>query len=99
MDLTELVSEKGKIFKFDAIECMLEYMKNEKENFIYQMAVAYNDPGLLHPADSLTYLISPNMPSPMGEFLTAFSSSSVAKEFQQEKEGKLFSWQELKGKF
>jgi copper chaperone NosL len=95
----ELVTWKGKVFKFDAVECLLNYLREYEENYTYQMAVAYDKPSNLQTVDSLTFLISPNLPSPMGEFLTAFSSQAIAQEFQQEKEGELFNWPELKRKF
>ncbi len=95
----EFVTQKGKVFKFDAVECMLGYRKENEETYAYDMAVAYNRPGVLQSADSLTYLISPNLPSPMGEFLTAFSTQSVAQEFQEEKGGELFNWPDLQIKF
>ena len=95
----ELVTQKGKVYKFDAIECMLDYMQENEANYAYYMAVAYDHPGTLQPTDSLTYLIAENMPSPMGAFLTAFSTQSIAKEFQKDQGGELYSWSALQRKF
>jgi len=95
----ELVTQKGKVYKFDAIECMLDYMKENEANYAYYMAIAYDHPGSLQSVDSLTYLISPNMPSPMGAFLTAFSIPSIAQEFQEDHGGELYGWSALQRKF
>jgi len=95
----ELVTQKGKVFKFDATECMLDYLEENRQNYAHNMVVPFDDPGILHPSDSLTYLVSPNLPSPMGAFISAFSQSSVAGKIQQEKSGELFSWDEIQRKF
>lgn len=95
----ELVTQKGKVHKFDAIECMLDYMKENEDDFAFRMAVAYENPGRLQQTDSLNYLISRNMPSPMGAFLTAFSTLSIAQEFKEDKGGELYSWTEIVSKF
>ncbi len=95
----ELVTPKGKVFKFDATECMLDYLEENQQRYAHTMVVAFDDPGILYQSDSLTYLISPNMPSPMGAFISAFSQSSVANKIQQEKSGEMYSWSEIQRKF
>jgi copper chaperone NosL len=51
--------------------------------------------GELVDATTCTYLISPNIPSPMGAFLSAFKDEAKAKELQQEKTGEVYGWEEL----
>ena len=92
----QLVTKKGKTFKFDAIECMLNYKKENKElGFAYQLVNHYESPKELHAAEESYYLVSQAIPSPMGAFLTAFKNESTAKEMQASKGGELFNWQTI----
>lgn len=96
----QIVTSKGKAFKFDAAECMMNYLRetNGAEVALY-LTNTYNRPGELIDATKATYVISKNIPSPMGEFLTAFDSEESAKNVQLESEGELFTWHELKNRF
>ena len=96
----QIVTSKGKAFKFDAAECMMNYLRdmNTADVALY-LTNTYNRPGELIDATKATYLVSKNIPSPMGEFLTAFDSEEAAKNVQSESQGELFSWQELKNHF
>ncbi len=96
----QIVTSKGKTFKFDAAECMMNYLRdmNIAEVALY-LTNTYDRPGELVDATKATYLISKNIPSPMGEFLTAFDSEESAKNVQSESQGQLFTWQELKNRF
>ena len=92
----ELVSTKGKAFKFDAIECLLNYKKeNEETDFVFQLVNIYESPKELIAAEESFYLISQSIPSPMGAFLTAFKNESAAKEMQASKGGELFNWESI----
>ena len=68
---SELVTNKGKVFKFDAIECMIrEISYNPDQEYKYILIADYNDPGKLINATTSFFLISENIPSPMGEYLS-----------------------------
>jgi copper chaperone NosL len=98
----ELVTEKGKVFTFDAAECLIEYLYQHEDflqNASYILVTSYTEPDQLMDALSATYLVSKEMPSPMGAYLTAFSSRNVAEEYKLEKGGTLYSWDELYGNF
>lgn len=93
----QLVTQKGKQRKFDAIECMVNFVKRDTEKMTdASLFVAnYNQPGEMIDAKTATYLISKNLPSPMGAYLTAFASAEDAKQAQDKLDGKLFTWEEL----
>ena len=94
----ELVNDKGKVYCFDATECMINYLENDPSpdmEYAYILAIAYDTPGQLHPVEELNFLISPNLPSPMGADLTAFTTEEQARAAQQEYGGTLFDWKEL----
>jgi copper chaperone NosL len=93
----QLVTAKGKQFKFDAIECMVNYLGESSEEKIAILLVAdYANPGEMTDAETATYLISEAIKSPMGANLSAFSVKSTAEEFQQKHTGEIFSWELLK---
>ena len=96
----EIVTKKGKAFKYDAIECMMKDIKDRDESEIALFLMTdYSTPGKLVDATKSTYLISENLPSPMGANLTGFEIKENAVKIQEEKTGKLYSWDELKNKF
>lgn len=98
----ELVTQKGKVYTFDAAECLIEYLlryEGSAQDFKYLLVTSYTKPDQLIDANSATFLVSKEMPSPMGAYLTAFSSRDVAEEYQNENTGELFTWDELYADF
>ena len=96
----QLVTKKGKQFKFDAIECLLNDLnqkKNSQENQIY--LVSDYGKGTMSKAEDATYLISQGIRSPMGAFLSAFSSRTEAMTAKDQQGGEIYSWEEIKKKY
>jgi copper chaperone NosL len=93
----ELITGKGKVFKFDATECMLNYVADRSEIEIDSFLTNhYEDPTALIAASEATFLISENLPSPMGAYLTAFENAASAEKIKNEKGGALYDWDALK---
>lgn len=96
----EIVSTKGKAFKYDAIECMMHDLKNWPDKDIaFKLITAYDQPAKLIDATQATYLISENLPSPMGANLSGFEQASVAAQTQAEKTGQILDWKALKQQY
>ncbi len=96
----QFMTKKGRSYAFDASECMLNHIKEIDASTIAQLLVNdYNAPGETIDATKATYLISENIPSPMGEFLTAFATAEEAKYAQEGNQGELFTWNELVQRF
>ena len=96
----QYVTQKGKQFKFDAIECLLNDLADKEAIEPGILLVAdYGIPTQMTDAQKATYLISKEIKSPMGAFLSGFSSSEMAKKTQKESGGQLYSWAEIKEKF
>ncbi|MGW9685716.1 nitrous oxide reductase accessory protein NosL [Flagellimonas sp. 2504JD1-5] len=92
----QIVTTKGKAFKFDAIECMVNHLKEVDSNSIAMyLCNYYTEPGKLIDVTEATFLISEGIPSPMGEFLTAFDIPASAESEKNKHGGKLYSWDEL----
>ena len=97
---TEAITHKGKIFKYDAIECLIPSMLKDEAGNLDQMFVTdYYSPKTFISANEASYLISKNLPSPMGGFLTAFASTEAAKKAQNEYNGDIYTWESLLEKY
>ncbi len=97
---SEIVTSKGKVYKFDAVECMLNHIRGVEDQSIALFLVnGYTNPGVLIDATEATYLVSEGIPSPMGAYLTAFETENKAIKAQQKHGGELYSWQQIKNRF
>jgi len=96
----ELVTTKGKSFKYDAIECMLNDLQHWDEAPVKLYLVAdYGQPKLLIDATKAHYLISESIPSPMGAFLSAFESQPMRNQTLSTEGGEAYDWQSLQENF
>jgi copper chaperone NosL len=96
----QYVTVKGKQFKFDAIECLLNDLEEKTTvNISFFLVADYGNPGVMVDAQTATYLISNEIKSPMGAFLSAFSNEELANKTLQESGGKLYSWSAIKEKY
>jgi copper chaperone NosL len=93
----QYVTKKGKQFKFDAVECLVNDLRQKSEEDLAIILVAnYGEPGEMIAAKTATYLISSVIKSPMGVNLSAVENSEKAIELQQQYSGEIYSWESLK---
>lgn len=96
---SEIVTSKGKVFKFDAAECTINYiLDNKAEESDLEMILVTD---LAHPenfidARTASFLITPKLRSPMGENISSFPDKETAMKFQSEFGGELYDWNGLK---
>ena len=96
----EVVTKKAKVYKFDASECMINFLDEfDSSEIELYLSNNYTEPENLIDATKATFLISKNIPSPMGAFLSAFKTKEDALKFQKEKGGDLYTWKTLLAKF
>jgi copper chaperone NosL len=96
----EMVTRKGKVFKFDAVECLLNYLREvDDQSVALYLVNTYTRPGELIDATGATYLVSEGIPSPMGEFLTAFENEMDALDAVEKHGGAVYSWAEIRNRF
>ncbi|MDP7568060.1 MAG: nitrous oxide reductase accessory protein NosL [Flavobacteriales bacterium] len=97
---SEVVTQKGKVYVYDAIECMLNEMaKKEVNKYQLHLTNVYNTPAKLYNAQECSYLISKRLPSPMGEYLTAFKTKELALKTKNNIGGEIYNWNAIKEKF
>ncbi|MBL7994942.1 nitrous oxide reductase accessory protein NosL [bacterium] len=92
----ELITQKGKIYKFDSIECMAFYYRHSEFADVQSLwTIDFSNPGMWVKADGAYYLQSKNLPSPMGMFLSSFANREAAEAMRSQMEGNLLNWQEV----
>lgn len=98
----ELVSKKGKVFKFDDINCMLTHYHSGEvapEQFSHKLVVDFSQPEKLIPATDAFYLKSSEIKSPMASQVAAFESKGSMEDIQKEVKGIYLVWGELVTQF
>ncbi|MDG2449087.1 MAG: nitrous oxide reductase accessory protein NosL [Saprospiraceae bacterium] len=92
----ELVTSKGKVFKFDSAECLVwEFIKDEAKEYAFVLVTDHSRPHNFIDAESSSFLISENQPSPMGGNLSAYESVNNAQNVMAQKGGKIMKWNDL----
>ena len=92
----EVVTNKGKVYKFDAAECMIHFIKDfDTDKIGLYLSNTYTDPTVLTDANTATFIVSESIPSPMGEYITAFKNKEDAQIVLNLKGGEMYTWQEI----
>lgn len=92
----EIVTKKGKVFKYDAIECLLKDKERNNANDVSLfLVVDYLNPEGFIDATLAAYLVSEAIPSPMGAYLSAFKDPTQTKGFVKTESDKVFGWNEI----
>ena len=92
----ELVTKKGKITKYDSVECLARtYIEQASPEYAFIIVTDYSRPHHLIDAESATFLISENQASPMGGNLSAYEKKNDVIDVQAEKGGQILNFTEL----
>lgn len=92
----ELVSDKGKVFKFDSIECLADYSTKVDVKTIKSMWVTdFSEKGNFLNAKDARFLRSENLRSPMGLYLSAHKNHENLNSVKAEFGGDALNWNEL----
>lgn len=95
----EIVTKKGKIIKFDAAECMVDFINSPESKVDTAsdkfMTTDFAHPGTLIEADKSFFLKDKAYQSPMGGNLASFTSSQLAENNLQSADGRVLKWKEL----
>jgi copper chaperone NosL len=94
----ELVTTKGKVYKFDDVKCLLAYDQKEQEaedTYKYKLVVDFQGQGNLIEVKDALFLTSPEIRSPMNGQVAAFQSESAMEEANKQWDGTYVSWDEL----
>jgi len=95
---SELVTTKGKIYKFDSIECLAAFHHNLAGQAPDSTSLWVSDflhPGTFVRGDKATIVRSEKQKSPMGAGFVAFRSNENAKAFLADVGGTIITWSEI----
>lgn len=89
----EIITEKGRAYKFDDIACMANYCKDHKNTKIKKYYVHdYTKNNELIPAESAFFVSGGTIKSPMNGNIAAFTNKSEAKAFEAQTKGEEKEW-------
>lgn len=99
----ELVSKKGKVYKFDDVNCMLAFYNSgavEPGEFAHRLVVDFAQPATLTAAADAFYLKSSDIKSPMASQVAAFQKKETMEDVKKELNGGIYLvWGELVTQF
>jgi copper chaperone NosL len=91
----ELVTDKGKVYIFDSIECLISYQTQHPDvGFAHIMVTPISTPAELKNASECMFLRTEALPSPMGAYLSAVLPEN-AELLKEKYNADLYTWEEL----
>ncbi len=92
----EFITNKGKIYKFDSIECLAAYYDLMKEEEIHSGWVTdYLAPEKFINTSNAYFLVSEKLKSPMGLNISAFADQNSLDKIKADYGGKVLSWKDV----
>ena len=94
----EIISSKGKIYKFDDLICMVEFLNNNTiagNEISRKLVIDYEKENNLLDAEQATYYVGDDVHSPMNGNAAAFLNKNDAQKFQAGKQGVVMEWNEV----
>lgn len=95
---TELVTQKGRLYFFDDLLCLVEFVRNgslSREEIKEVYVCDYAQPNTLVPSNQAVFLYSTELRSPMRGDVAAFGSEERQREAQQTHGGEPMSWADI----
>ncbi|MBP6431271.1 MAG: nitrous oxide reductase accessory protein NosL [Ferruginibacter sp.] len=94
----ELITKKGRIYKFDDAICIVNYLKTkdvEQSNIKNIYFTNFIDNHQLINVDNVSFFKSDNLRSPMNGNIAAFDNIDGLKKVQQSMQGNIITWEQL----
>jgi copper chaperone NosL len=98
----EIVTKKGKVYKFDDVNCMLGFYHadfEEQGNMAHLLVINFAQPNQLIDATNSWYLKSESIKSPMASGIAAFATQEEYSPYKKEWKAILMSWGETNTQF
>ena len=93
---SQAVTSKGKVYNFDAIECLVQYAEQNMETeFAFLQVNSYLEPENRLNVEECYFVKSPEIPSPMGGYLSAYQDKNTAESQAQHPQAQVMDWQGL----
>lgn len=98
----ELITNKGRIYKFDDVNCMIQWKalpENKEVQYSHVLVVNYFDTTDLLEAANAVFLKSADIRTPMNSGFAAFSSEENARKLLNEYGGEICNWEKVLAAF
>ena len=96
---SELVTKKGKIYTYDAIECLINNLGEHPESTVaYTLIKDYGNPEEWVDATQAFYVVNAKIQSPMGGNLAGFLTADNAQITLSVSKDSLLNWEYIKTK-
>jgi len=98
----EVVTKKGKVYKFDDLNCLMNFLntnREPKENIAQCLVIDFQHPGQLIDATKARYIQSDKITSPMASQVAAFANDEDRTTHNTTWHGTLQNWDDLKTQF
>lgn len=93
---TELITVKGRIYKFDDLSCMIQYAKENSNLSNAKLFVNdYLTPNKFVPVEQAVFLKGGTIHGPMGGKVVGFSNSADAQNYQSKLQAGTINWSTL----
>jgi copper chaperone NosL len=92
----ELITQKGRVYKFDDIACLIAFRKENMDKTVKHAYVHYY-PGKneLILAETAFYIKSPELRSPMAGNIAAFKTEAEVQEYNSQLKGEITDWNKI----
>lgn len=95
----EIITRKGRVYKFDDISCMVHYCKENHDTEIKAHYIHdYNQKNTLILAETAYFISGTSVKTPMHGQVIGFSNPTEAKEFEARFNAKPIKWEQVLGK-
>ena len=95
----ELITQKGKIYKFDDAHCVNNFLKKgpiKEADMAQILFIDYEKGKELLDVKSMFFVVSPQLKSPMNSHAASFSSRAAADKMAGQLNGRVHTWSELR---
>jgi copper chaperone NosL len=94
----ELITEKGRVYKFDSIHCLREYLaKHSSEKAKQIFVIDYFQPGKLISTSDAYFLSDASLEGPMGDSVAASANKVALENIKTSSSRKVVDWEKLSG--
>ena len=97
----EVMTRKGKVYKFDDLHCLTSFLESGalQENEISNIyTINYNKPNTFINVHNASFVVGPEVKSPMGSNAAGFESKPLAESFSSNGQVEILDWEPLKSK-
>ena len=95
--VAELITPKGRVYKFDDISCMHSYNKEHPGNVGAKLFVAnFENPGEFLSVEEAVFVKGEQINSPMGGNLAAFGNNKAAEQFSATRDAQIVLWEDIR---